>query len=34
MPPMGFEREVSASERAQTHALDREAAGTGFTLSK
>ena len=30
MPPVGFEPTVSASERPQTHALDRAATGTGI----
>ena len=29
MPPAGFEPTVSAGERPQTYALDREATGTG-----
>ena len=29
MPPVGFERTISASERLQTYALDRAATGTG-----
>jgi hypothetical protein len=29
MPPVGFERTISAGERQQTYALDREATGTG-----
>jgi hypothetical protein len=29
MPPVGFERTISADERPQTHALDRAATGTG-----
>jgi hypothetical protein len=29
MPPAGFEPAIPASERLQTHALDRVAAGTG-----
>ena len=33
MPPVGFEPTISAGERPQTHALDREASGTGFLLS-
>jgi hypothetical protein len=28
MPPVGFESTVSAGERPQTYALDREATGT------
>jgi hypothetical protein len=32
MPPVGFEPAIPASERPQTHALDR--AATGITLSK
>ena len=30
MPPVGFEPTVSAGEWPQTHALDREATGTGL----
>jgi len=30
MPPVGFEPTISASERPQTYALDREATGTGI----
>ena len=33
MPPVGFVPTISASERPQTYALDREAAGTGYTAS-
>ena len=29
MPPVGFEPAIPAGERAQTHALDRAATGTG-----
>ena len=29
MPPVGFEPTISASERPQTHALDRAAIGIG-----
>ena len=29
MPPVGFEPTIPASERPQTHALDRAATGTG-----
>jgi len=29
MPPAGFETTTPASERRQTHALDRAATGTG-----
>jgi hypothetical protein len=29
MPPVGFEPAVPASERSQTHALDRAATGIG-----
>jgi hypothetical protein len=29
MPPAGFERAFPASERPETHALDRAAAGIG-----
>ena len=29
MPPVGFEPTISASERPQTHTLDRAATGTG-----
>ena len=32
LPPMEFEHTVSASERMQTHALDRAATGTGTLL--
>jgi hypothetical protein len=33
MPPAGFEPTIPASERPQTHALDRAATGTGnFTF--
>ena len=31
MPPVGFEPTISGDERAQTHALDRSATGTGST---
>ena len=30
MPPAGFEPTIPASERPQTHALDRTATGIGF----
>jgi hypothetical protein len=30
MPPVGFELAILASERPQTHVLDRAATGTGF----
>jgi hypothetical protein len=30
MPPVEFEPTISASERPQTHALDRAATGIGF----
>jgi hypothetical protein len=30
MHPAGFETEIPASERPQTHALDRAATGIGF----
>jgi hypothetical protein len=30
MPPVEFERTIPASERPQTHALDREATGIDF----
>jgi hypothetical protein len=30
IPPLGFEREIAASERPQTHNLDRAATGIGF----
>ena len=30
MPPIGFEPTVSASERPQTYALDRAAAGNSY----
>jgi hypothetical protein len=33
MPLMGFEPTIPASERPQTHALDRAATGIGFTLN-
>jgi hypothetical protein len=29
MPPVGFEPAIPASERSQTHALDRAATGIG-----
>jgi hypothetical protein len=29
MPPAGFEPAIQASERPQTHVLDREATGIG-----
>jgi hypothetical protein len=29
MPPVGFELTISAGERPQTYALDRETTGTG-----
>ena len=29
MPPVGFEPMISADERPQNYALDREATGTG-----
>jgi len=29
MPPVGFEPTISAGERPQTYALDREATGIG-----
>jgi hypothetical protein len=32
MPPAGFEHAVLASERPQTHALDRAATGTGVCV--
>ena len=32
MPPAGFEPTISASERPQTYALDRAAAGTGWSF--
>jgi hypothetical protein len=32
MAPAGFEPEILASERPQTHALDRTATGTCFIL--
>ena len=32
MPPVEFEPMISAGERPQTHALDRAATGTGFSL--
>ena len=31
MPPTGFELATPASERPQTHALDRVATGIGYT---
>jgi hypothetical protein len=31
MLPVGFEPTISASERAQTYALDRADTGTGFS---
>jgi len=30
MPPIGFEPTISAGERPQTNALDRDATGTGI----
>jgi hypothetical protein len=33
MPPTGFELTIRASERPQTHALDRATAGIGITES-
>jgi hypothetical protein len=33
MPSVGFETTISAGERPQTHALDREATGTGKITS-
>jgi hypothetical protein len=30
MPPAGFEPAIPASERPQTHALDRATTGTGI----
>jgi len=33
MPPVGFEPTISAGERPQTYALDREASGTGTIQS-
>jgi hypothetical protein len=30
MPPVGTELTISAGERSQTYALDREATGTGM----
>ena len=30
MPPVGFEPAIPASERPQTHTLDREATGIGL----
>jgi hypothetical protein len=32
MPPVGFEPAIPASERTQTHALDRAATGIGIKL--
>jgi hypothetical protein len=34
MPPAGFEPEVLASERSQTHALESKATGVTFTFTK
>jgi hypothetical protein len=34
MPPVGFEPKISADERPQTYALDRETTGTGIDLSR
>ena len=33
MPAMGFEPGIPASERPQTHALDRAATGTGTEIA-
>ena len=33
MPPVGFELAITASERPQTHALDRAATGVGCGVS-
>jgi hypothetical protein len=30
IPPVGFERTISAGERPQTYALERAATGTGY----
>jgi len=32
MPPAGFELAIAASERPQTHALDRASTGTGIII--
>ena len=32
MPPVGFQPTIPASERPQTHALDRAATGTGNVI--
>jgi hypothetical protein len=32
MPLVGFEPTISAGERPQTYALDREVAGTGYEI--
>jgi hypothetical protein len=34
MPPAGFEPAIPASERPQTHALERTATGVTFTFTK
>ena len=34
MPPVGFEPTISAGERPQTYALDREATGTGSQFQR
>jgi hypothetical protein len=34
MPPAGFEHAIPASERPQTHALDRAATGIGYDSNK
>jgi hypothetical protein len=33
MPPAGFEPEIPAGERLQTHALDRSATGIGNSFN-
>jgi len=33
MPPVGFERRISAGEPPQTNALDRAVTGTGFSVT-
>jgi len=34
MPPAGFEPAIPASQRSQTHAVDRAAIGIGFKETK
>jgi len=34
MPPAGFESEFPTDERPQTHALDCEATGIGFSVCR